>query len=84
MVCHALRNSIWVYVIDLLHQCYDGHNALMFESFSYFLLHQLKVFFNVKLVINVFILLPTICICWAPFELWANGSFIKTNSSVLQ
>jgi hypothetical protein len=59
MVCHALRNVcdfIWVYVINLLYQCYDGHNALMFEGFSYFHLRQLQVFFlNDILFINVFI-----------------------------
>jgi len=87
MVCLALRNvcdSVWVYVTDLLYQCYDGHNALLFESFSYFHLHQLLVFCNDKLVTNVFVLLPAVWICLAPLELWANSSLIKARSSVLQ
>ena len=87
MVCHALRNvcdSVWVYVIDLLYQCYDGHNALVFESFSYLHLHQLQVFCNDRLVINVFILLPAVWTSLAPFELWASSSFIKAYISLLQ
>jgi len=87
MVCHALRNvcdSVWVCVINLLYQCYDGHNALMFESFSYFHLHQLQIFFKMMYWLLMFLLLPAVWICLAPFELWANSSCIKVYSSLLQ
>jgi hypothetical protein len=82
MVCHALGNvcdSDWVYVIDLLYLCYDGHNALMFENFLYCHLHQLKVFFvMLNWLLMFFILLPAVWICLAPFEWWAFSSFIGT------
>jgi len=87
MVCQALRNvcdSVWVYVIDLLHQCYDGHNALCFRVSHISICTSYRFFSNDRLVINVFILLPAVWTGLAPFELWANSSFIEVYISLLQ
>jgi hypothetical protein len=70
--------------MGLLYQCYDRHNALKFERFLYFHLHQLQVFCNDEVVINVFVLLPAVWICLAPLELWDDNSSIKAYSSLLQ